>query len=282
MIRKFIKKFIAGDSKRTAFSADAMNEIVTNLNQFVGTRAGKGIVITRAESGWVISWDPKSLGESAIQGEGGGTAGTSTSNIVFRGDWNVLTSDYITGNIVIKRVDPGDYLNESAGTYIAIATVPTGVEPGVSYGWATYWALFAKGFWEHIIFGGAEYTDINGPRIKGFRVTSPASHSTIAATIPSGPLPRSFEWDGGFGYLSYYSGYGVKPDLFIVRVDPNVAIPTLADTDRAIVLDLAACQYTAVSGGGVHPQLLKIREIDICVSGVAKKMLVLCSAPYVP
>ncbi|MDB6026304.1 MAG: hypothetical protein JWM68_2527 [Verrucomicrobiales bacterium] len=278
MIR-WIKKFIAGDSKRTAFSAGVMNEIVGGLNQFLGTRAGKGIVINRADAGWVISWDPNSQGEAALPGEGGGTSGAGSS-LAFQGDWSGADT-YVVGDIVIKHIDPDNFDDGSAGTYICIADVVAAgaYEPGVATGWGGHWALFARGFWSHIKFeSGSAYTDINGPILKGVKFSA-TNYSTIANTIASGSLPRSFTWDGGFGYISHYDDYAVKPFLFIVRVDPNVSIPTMAETDRAIVLDLGACQNIDTSMG-VHPRLLKIREIDICDSGVAKKMLVLCSAPY--
>lgn len=332
MIRKFITKFIQGDSKRTAFSADTMNELVGGLNQFLGTRAGKGIVITRSDSGWVIEWDPTSKGEDAILGEGGGT-GSGTGNIAFQGDWSGAET-YDVNDIVIKQLDPTNFNDGSASTYICIAdvTVAGTFEPGVASGWATYWAVFANGFWKHIKhldLATGKFTDINGAIIQSAQpstdarqtVISPAlvktfsisggatyaglsdgnflatdgsetvtgspgkikgvkysanSYSTLDATISSGSVPRSFEFAGGFGYISHYTGTGVKPRLFVVRVDPNCAVPTFAESDRVVFIDLSAAQTIADSS----PKLIKIREIDVCKDGAAKKMLVLCSEAY--
>ena len=49
-----IEPFKEGDDKRTAFSAETMNEIIEMLNSILQSRPGKGMKITKAMGGWVF------------------------------------------------------------------------------------------------------------------------------------------------------------------------------------------------------------------------------------
>ena len=60
-----IEPFKEGDDKRTAFSAETMNEIIEMLNSILQSRPGKGMKITKAMGGWVFE---SSASGSAVTG----------------------------------------------------------------------------------------------------------------------------------------------------------------------------------------------------------------------
>jgi len=51
---KQIKRFVPGDSERTAFSADVMNEIIDALNAVLNMRGEGGTKVYAADAGYVI------------------------------------------------------------------------------------------------------------------------------------------------------------------------------------------------------------------------------------
>ena len=62
---KKIEPLIPGDSKRTAFSAEVMNEIITAVNALIGMRGEGGTRVYAAEAGYVI-YSSGSLGSGSL------------------------------------------------------------------------------------------------------------------------------------------------------------------------------------------------------------------------
>ena len=70
---KPIKRFDEGDSSRTAFSAETMNEIIDAINAFILMRGAGGTKVYPAESGYVI------YSSGSVATISGSITGSSTS-----------------------------------------------------------------------------------------------------------------------------------------------------------------------------------------------------------
>jgi hypothetical protein len=132
--------FIPGDRQRTPLKASVMNRIVSGLNQFLGLRAGPGIVITRAEAGWVIGWDPNSPGETLDDpGQtpfgGGGGAGAK-----FRGEWNNATT-YAIGDIVWRATN-AELVAGKGGMFISTVANTNQAPPNYGTDFNDYWRVW--------------------------------------------------------------------------------------------------------------------------------------------
>lgn len=121
------------------------NWAIRVLNAVAGIRAGKGIVIVKAESGIVISWDPDSTGETKEVSTP--SAGGGGGSISFQGEWDSGT-DYSVNDIVIISDATSLLTGIKAGTFIAIDDVPAGnAPPQLPNVTNAYWDTLAKGAW---------------------------------------------------------------------------------------------------------------------------------------
>lgn len=133
-IREFIPR-----SKRSLLSAIEANLIVRAVNCFLGMRAGKGIVIKRAEAGFVISLDPNSKGENTddINDKPGAGGGASVN---FRGEWN-NTDNYTPGDVV-WRASEANLAIGKGGTFLCTAANTNQEPPDAGTG------TYSNAFWE--------------------------------------------------------------------------------------------------------------------------------------
>lgn len=97
--------------------------------------------------------------------------------------------------------------------------------------------------------------------------TTPTAFPVILKTIASGVTGQL---DG--------AGISVTSSGFDFYVTPSTAIVGAYTATRSIVFDLSGSEPAIAVTRSANS--LSIREIDVCDAGVAKKMLVLASAPY--
>lgn len=138
MIRRLIKRFTRGDSKRTALSASVMNELVDSLNMFLRARPDKGIKLYFADGGLVIGLDDFVRKQLLLDGDGQGGAGNgeqAPGTLKWRGVYS-LDETYEPNDLVIVTDDTSgtgglyplaSYID--VGTFIAVDDVPVNTPP---------------------------------------------------------------------------------------------------------------------------------------------------------
>lgn len=150
-----IKRFIVGDTKRTAKSAATMNQIVDGLNALLAMQGTNGIRVVPSAAGYTIELDDKLKKELGMMPEMGanGAVTNPKGTLKFKGAW-VPGSNYSAGDIFYRtgiqqsnlattssRIDGGVGMFLVSKDIVG-ATVPIDPElPPTS----TYWELFSKG-----------------------------------------------------------------------------------------------------------------------------------------
>lgn len=145
-----IEPFSPGDSRRTAFSARAINEIVDGINSLLNLRVGEGLEFDATKHNAVLSLTPALL--QKIEEGGGGTG-----SISFKGKWEDTGVSYEVGDIVIvfdlaeAGVSSAD-IAMKVGTYICredhVSSTAKAPPSGSTYE-NTEWRTLARGHFEH-------------------------------------------------------------------------------------------------------------------------------------
>ena len=189
-----IKLLVAG-TKRSLLSAAYGNQIIRAVNCFIGIKAGRGIVIKRAEAGLSIEWNPNSPGEVFDAFDGGKPgAGVGSTDLQFKGEW-VDSVTYYPGDIVYLA-NVADLAVGRGGLYISKTTNLTKPPPLAGIGdWDNDdWKVFAPFQLWHTWFidpaADNGNTEINGGRLL---VTLDNTESPCVVQIDKADLPESLE-----------------------------------------------------------------------------------------
>jgi hypothetical protein len=102
---------------------------------------------------------------------------------------------------------------------------------------------------------------------------SAATAGALTTTAPGTPVAVLLADSTTSGALMAM-GNGVPNPLILGSASADGAIQIYGDTANGVVVDIQGNAVTTTA------KALSIREIDVCDAGVAKKMLVLASAPY--
>lgn len=157
---KSIKPLVA-DSPDTLLSASRANELISAINALLNMRPGKGIKISKADSGFVVELDDALQEGLALKGDGEGGEGVKDGQapgaLRWRGEYNYLTKDYKANDLVfakneLLRVGSGLHtVIGHKGLFIATKDASQGDVPGASaesqyYTAASAWTPFLMGY----------------------------------------------------------------------------------------------------------------------------------------
>lgn len=159
---KRLKRVVEG-STDTMLSASRANELIDAINALLNMRPGKGIKISKADSGFVIELTDALQEGLALKGDGEGgegvEGGQAPGALRWRGEWDstvAAVGGYSKNDIVIHRSDAAIDSGTKAGTYIAIADKPL-IEPFEDeIEEQTQWRTFAKGSWGKLRIGSVD------------------------------------------------------------------------------------------------------------------------------
>jgi len=162
-----IKRFIAGDTERTAFSASVMNELVDVCNAVLSARGQKGIQVHIADGGLVFELTDSlqdSLGMLTIQNPDGATD-EPPGILRWRGKWDA-TKQYRENDLVIVTADNVTTAPYLIGTFRAKEDVPVGLAPAdpetadIALDAFFSWEVFSKSSWDNLLLRSEEFPNL--------------------------------------------------------------------------------------------------------------------------
>lgn len=277
-----IARFIAGDTKRTAKSASTMNQIVDGLNALLAMQGTNGIRVVPAAAGFTIELDDTVKRELGMLPEIGASGEVTPAKgaLHWRGDWDAKKT-YYSNDIVVHRSVAAIGAGLNAGTYIANTDIPTSLTSTTTGVKAITGATNAT----PIVITSVAHGLSNGYIVTiaevGGNTEANATWTIKSVTSDTFTLTSSV---GNGAYTS--GGYINKTTEPYEDVAANqlwwktwskgawkkLVLGDIPGSTRGSVL----IDVTQMNGKDLY-----VREVDICVAGVAKKMMVIGSEAYV-
>jgi len=202
-VPKRIPEFMAGDEKRTPFSAETMNELIRPINRVNNIIVSSALQIKYSDSNVWIGLKGDKPPTGFPQDNTNPFSSQTSLSSSFRGEWDVA-GDYVVDDIVLRSDETAILSGNSAGTYICIVDAVHGLAPPPDN--TTNWALFAQGHWDKLfikaedpISSSLQYfinldplTDIQAIRGIGSApsMTIKLREVSVCSTSPSGSIQQ--------------------------------------------------------------------------------------------